>query len=112
MQEQLKQIKMQNDELANRKIELTQELKKAKDDLSTLIEKGEQQKNQFLKEINNLKDMERKLQETRDREKRSFDDLERQNQKKIQALNESLARKEQEIENLKRTLMELNEREA
>jgi hypothetical protein len=56
--------------------------------------------------------MERKLQDTRDREKRQFDDLERTNQKKIQALNESLARKEQDIENLKRTLMELNEREA
>lgn len=42
LQEQLKKIKIQNDELANRKIELTQELKRAKDDLSTLIEKGEQ----------------------------------------------------------------------
>ena len=56
--------------MANRKIELTQELKKAKDDLSTLIEKGEQQKNHFLKEINNLKDMEKKLSDTRDREKK------------------------------------------
>ena len=34
-------IKNQNDELSNRKIELTSELKKAKDDLSILIEKGE-----------------------------------------------------------------------
>lgn len=40
-------VKNQNDELANRKIELTAELKKAKDDLSTLIEKGEHQKTQF-----------------------------------------------------------------
>jgi hypothetical protein len=37
----LKQIKNQNEELAQRKVELTQELKKAKEDLSTLIEKGE-----------------------------------------------------------------------
>ncbi len=80
--------------------------------MSTLIEKGEQQKNQFIKEINNLKEMERKLAETRDREKRQFDEVERANQKKIQALNESLAKKEAEIEGLKRTLMELNEREA
>ena len=56
--------------------------------------------------------MERKLAETRDREKRQFDEVERANQKKIQALNESLAKKEAEIEGLKRTLMELNEREA
>ena len=75
--------------------------------MSTLIEKGEQQKNQFIKEINNLKEMERKLAETRDREKRQFDEVERANQKKIQALNESLAKKEAEIEGLKRTLMEL-----
>lgn len=94
LQDQLKTVKIQNEELATRKIDLTTELKKAKEDLSSLIEKGEQQKNQFLKEINNLKEMERKLQETREREKRQFDDVERHNQKKIQALNESLARKE------------------
>ena len=76
-------MKLQNEELAGRKVDLTQELKKAKDDLSTLIEKGEQQKNQFIKEINNLKEMERKLAETRDREKRQFDEVERANQKKI-----------------------------
>ena len=34
-------IKNQNDELACRKVDLTSELKKAKDDLSILIEKGE-----------------------------------------------------------------------
>lgn len=56
--------------------------------------------------------MERKLSDTRDREKKQFDEMERGNQKKIQALNESLNRKEQEIDNLKKTLIELNEREA
>ncbi len=56
--------------------------------------------------------MEKKLADTRDKEKRQFDDLERQNQKKILVLNESLAKKEQEIDSLKKTLMELNEREA
>ena len=79
LQEQLKMIKNQNEELSNRKVELTHELKKAKDDLSTLIEKGEQQKNQFLKEINNLKDMEKRLVDTRDRERKQFEDLERNN---------------------------------
>ena len=56
--------------------------------------------------------MEKKLTETRDRERKQFEDMERTNQKKIGTLNESLLRKESEIENLKRTLMELNEREA
>ena len=56
--------------------------------------------------------MEKKLTDTRDKEKKQFDDLERNNYKKIQALNESLLKKEQEIENLKKTLSDLNEREA
>ena len=56
--------------------------------------------------------MERKLTETRDREKKQFEDQERANQKKITVLNESLTRKEQEIETLKKTLVELNERET
>ncbi len=56
--------------------------------------------------------MEKKLSDTRDREKRQFEDTEKQNQKKIMALGESLARKEQEIEQLKKTLFDLNEREA
>ena len=56
--------------------------------------------------------MERKLADTRDKEKKQFEEMERGNSKKIQALNESLQRKEQEVENLKKQLMELNEREA
>ena len=105
-------IKNQNEDLSNKKVELTQELKKAKDDLSNLIEKGESQKNQYLKEINNLKEMERKLADTRDKEKKQFEDMERNNSKKIAALNESLQRKEHEVDNLKKQLMDLNEREA
>lgn len=70
--------------------------------MSNLIEKGESQKNQYLKEINNLKEMERKLADTRDKEKKQFEEMEKSNAKKIQALNESLSRKEQEVENLKK----------
>ena len=70
--------------------------------MSNLIEKGESQKNQYLKEINNLKEMERKLAETTDKEKKQFEEMEKSNAKKIQALNESLSRKEQEVENLKK----------
>lgn len=42
MQEQLKEFKLQNQGLAKRKVDLTMELKRAKEDLSILIEKGEQ----------------------------------------------------------------------
>ena len=56
--------------------------------------------------------MERKLADTRDREKKQFEEMERGNQKKIMSLNESLQKKEQEIENLKKTLIDLNQREA
>jgi hypothetical protein len=41
VQDQLKQVKLHNEGLAQRKVELTQELKRAKEDLSTLIERGE-----------------------------------------------------------------------
>jgi len=41
MQEQLKNVKLENESLARRKVELTQELKRAKEDLSNLIERGE-----------------------------------------------------------------------
>ena len=41
LQDQLKSVKLENEELARRKVELTQELKRAKEDLSNLIEKGE-----------------------------------------------------------------------
>lgn len=61
MQEQLKEVKLQNQALAKRKVDLTMELKRAKEDLSVLIEKGEQQKSHFLKEIASVRDAERKL---------------------------------------------------
>lgn len=41
MQDQLRRVKLENEDLAKRKVELTQELKRAKEDLSSLIEKGE-----------------------------------------------------------------------
>ena len=56
LQEHLRQVKLQNEALARRKVELTQELKRAKEDLSSLIEKGEQQKGAFLKEIAAVKE--------------------------------------------------------
>ena len=55
------------------------ELKRAKEDLSSLIEKGEQQKSQFLKEISSVREQERKLADQRDREKRAFEEQERYN---------------------------------
>jgi len=41
MQEELKRVKAENEGLAKRKVDLTQELKRAKEDLSNLIERGE-----------------------------------------------------------------------
>ena len=83
LQEQLKGIKLHNESLAKRKIELTAELKRAKEDLSIMIEKGEQQKAIFIKEISIVKETERKLTEARDRERRQFEEVERANTKKI-----------------------------
>ena len=56
--------------------------------------------------------MEKKLSDTRDKEKKHFEDMEKSNQKKIAALTESLNQKENEIERLKATLVDLNQREA
>ncbi len=70
MQDQLKQVKLHNEGLAQRKVELTQELKRAKEDLSTLIERGEQQKTQFHKELSNIRDTEKRLNDARMKEKR------------------------------------------
>lgn len=50
------------------------ELKRAKEDLSVLIEKGEQQKSQFLKEIANVREAERKLADQRERERKQFEE--------------------------------------
>jgi hypothetical protein len=74
---------LENEELARRKVELTQELKRAKEDLSTLIEKGEQQKSQYARELAMVRDTERKLVDARERERRQFEEQERNNQKKI-----------------------------
>jgi hypothetical protein len=56
LQEQLKRVKLENEALANRKVELTQELKRAKEDLGTLIERGELQKSQFAKDLAQVRD--------------------------------------------------------
>ena len=83
LQDHLKQVKLQNEALAKRKVDLTQELKRAKEDLSSLIEKGEHQKSAFLKEIAAVKEQERKLGDQRDRERRAFEEQERANQRRI-----------------------------
>ena len=41
LQDQLKQVKLHNEGLAQRKVALTHELKRAKEDLSIIIERGE-----------------------------------------------------------------------
>lgn len=48
-----------------------------------------------------MKETERKLAEAREREKRQFEECERANQKKIQALTEALKKRESDIESLR-----------
>ena len=49
-------------------------MKRAKEDLSNLIEKGEQQKSMYAREIAQVRDTERKMVDARDREKRQFEE--------------------------------------
>ena len=87
------------------------ELKKAKDDLSHLIEKAESQKSQLEKEIQHLEKTEKDLKETRNKEKKKLQDLEETSHAKILALSETLKRKEDEIEDLRMILEELGMKE-
>jgi hypothetical protein len=64
-----------------------------------------------LKEIQQLKETEKQLNDTREKERKAFDDAHRNNKKKIDLLTDSLNRKETEINDLKAALIELNEKE-
>ena len=76
------------------------------------MDRAEQQKNQIMREIMQLKETEKNLTEQREKEKKSFEEQHRQNKKKIDILNENLQKKEGEINALKLALIELNEKEA
>lgn len=65
-----------------------------------------------MKEIMQLKDTEKQLNETRDKEKKAYEEAHRNNKKKIEMLTESLNKKEAEITDLKMALIELNEKET
>jgi len=58
-----------------------------------------------------LKETEKQLNDTRDKERKAFDDAHRNNKKKISVLTDSLNKKESEINDLKAALIELNEKE-
>lgn len=82
-----------------------------KDELAQLMDKAESQKNAVLKEIQQLKETEKQLNDTRDKERKAFEDAHRNNKKKIELLTDSLNKKECEINDLKSALIELNEKE-
>ena len=65
-----------------------------------------------MKEIMQLKETEKQLGETREKEKKSYDEAHKNNKKKIEILTESLNKKEAEISDLKMALIELNEKET
>ena len=65
-----------------------------------------------MKEIMQLKETEKQLNETREKERKTFEEAHRTNKKKIEMLTESLNKKENEINDLKMALMELNEKET
>ena len=52
------------------------------------------------------------MNDTREKERKTYEEVHKNNKKKIEMLTESLNKKEQEINDLKMTLIELNEKEA
>jgi hypothetical protein len=52
------------------------------------------------------------LNDTREKEKKSYEEAHKNNKKKIEILTESLNKKEVEITDLKMALIELNEKET
>ncbi len=76
------------------------------------MDRAEQQKQQIMKEIMQLKETEKQLNETRERERRSYEEAHRNNKKKIEMLTDSLNKKEAEITDLKMALIELNDKET
>ena len=109
--DELRHVKTQNDHLTKKKQELLQELKSAKEELAGLIDRSEQEKLAIAKEIKNLKEAERQLNEAKTKERKAFEDARQANQHKIDILTESLNRKNEEISELKNALYELNEKE-
>ena len=66
--------------MVKRKGELAQELKLAKEELATIIDRSEQEKNAILKEIKNLKDAEDSLLEAKEKERKAFSEAQANNQ--------------------------------
>ena len=65
-----------------------------------------------MKEIAQLKETEKQLNETREKERKTYEEAHKNNKRKIETLTESLNEKEAEITDLKMALIELNEKET
>ena len=59
-----------------------------------------------------MKETEKQLNDTREKERKAYEEAHKNNKKKIEMLTESLQRKEAEIADLKMALVELNEKET
>ena len=111
LMDELRHVKTQNDHLVKKKHELATELKNAKEELAGFIDRSEQEKIAINKEIKNLKEAERQLEEAKAKEKKAFDEARVKNISKIDILTESLNRKNHEISELKNALYDLNQKE-
>ncbi|CAI2380062.1 unnamed protein product [Moneuplotes crassus] len=111
LMDELRHVRTQNEHLAKKKQELADELKMAKEELAGFIDRSEQEKIAINKEIKNLKEAERQLNEAKTKERKAFEETRLNNQHKIDILTESLNRKNEEISDLKNALFELNQKE-
>lgn len=111
LEEELQMLRSNNDQLSANKGALSLELKRAKEELASLIERTENQQIQLQKEISSLEVQEKKLVEIRRKEKKNFESIEQESQSKIIVLSETLNGKEKEIEKLKQMLDELSMKE-
>ena len=111
MQNSLKQVKAENDDLTKEKNRLQFQLKKMKDDLQQLIDKQDKKKQSLMKELTSLRYQEEQLRENRAQEEELFAKQHQQNQKRVDMLSQELDAKEFEIQQMKQALTVLNQKE-
>ena len=111
MQNSLKQVKAENDDLTKEKNRLQFQLKKMKDDLQQLIDKQDKKKQSLMKELTSLRYQEEQLRENRAQEEELFAKQHQQNQKRVDMLSQELDAKEFEIQQMQQALTVLNQKE-
>lgn len=87
-------------------------MKGVEEELRALVDRAEGQKQGVLREIQQLKDLERALQTQREKDNAQFEEASRVNRRTLEQLGEQLARKEAEVQELRLALAQLNDRET